>query len=260
MSNIDIEELRHWLGEAGTIAKQHFKHVTGWRKADRSWVTEADQSIERFLGERLEKRYPNYGMIGEEQTRRGTRAEYLWVLDPIDGTASFVTGLPMWGISLGLLRDGKPHFGIIYMPLLDDCYWAGPEGHAYLNDRPIHVAEPRDWEREDWLAVPSNSHNRFDINFIGKTRSLGSIAAEFCYVARGAALGALISRAALWDVAAGLAILQAAGGTALTITGQPIDLETLIAGQPNAEPFLLGQATHVNKLQACIDERPQSKT
>ncbi len=130
MNDIDIDELRAWLREAGVIAQAHFRQVVGWRKADRSWVTEADQAIERMLGERLAARYPGYGVIGEEQTRRETEAEFLWALDPIDGTASFVAGLPMWSISLGLLRHGLPVLGLVYLPLLDDCYWAGPEGPA----------------------------------------------------------------------------------------------------------------------------------
>jgi myo-inositol-1(or 4)-monophosphatase len=255
MNDVDIDELRVWLRDAGAVARQHFNKVTGWRKADRSWVTEADQAIERMLGERLAVRYPEYGVIGEEQTRRATEAEFLWALDPIDGTASFVAGLPMWAVSLGLLRHGQPVFGMVYLPLLDDCYWAEAEGPAFLNGQPIQVAAPRAWEGEDWIAVPSNSHRRFTIDFKGKIRSLGSIAAEFCYVARGGALGAIVTRAAIWDIAAGIAILRAAGGGVSGLSGAPIDLAALIAGRPLAEPLILGQATHIADLRTVIRPR-----
>jgi myo-inositol-1(or 4)-monophosphatase len=255
MHNIDLDELRHWLREAGKLAQQQFNHVTAWRKADHSWVTEVDQAIEQMLIERLALRYPNYGIIGEEQTSQDANAEYVWVLDPLDGTASFVAGLPMWGISLGLLHQGHPSFGMIELPLLGDCYWAEPGRPAKLNGTPIHVAAPREWEGEDWIAIPSNSHRRFTIDFPGKVRSLGSIAAEFCYVARGKALGALISRAALWDIAAGVAILQAAGGQIESLSGAQWDINTTITSSALNEPIIIGEASHITKLRRQIQQR-----
>ncbi len=256
MNDFDFDELRAWLREAGAVARQHFNQVAGWRKADRSWVTEADEVIERMLAERIAARYPQHGVIGEEQTRRDTGREFLWALDPLDGTASFVAGLPIWGVSLGLLRHGLPYLGLVYLPLLDDYYWAGPDGPAFLNGRPILVAAPRAWESQDWIAVPSNSHRRFTLDFMGKTRSLGSVAAEFCYVARGGgALGAIITRAAIWDIAAGLAILRAAGGIATGLSGAPLDTATLLDGQPLPEPLIIGAAAHVADLGAVIHSR-----
>lgn len=252
MNDVDIDELRVWLSEAGAIARQHFNKVTGWRKADRSWVTEADQAIERMLGDRLAVRYPEYGVIGEEQTRRATEAEFLWALDPIDGTASFVAGLPTWSISLGLLRAGLPYFGAIYLPLLEDLYWAVPDGPAFLNERPIQVAPPREWETEDWLSIPSNAHRRFRIDFIGKTRTLGSTAASFCYVARGSALGTLLSRASIWDIAAGLAIVRAAGGEVSGLSGAPLDTTTMLGDQQLAEPIIVAAPAHLPALRERI--------
>src|SRR5262245_22006510 len=128
MNDFDFDELRAWLYEASAIAQQHFKQSAGWRKADRSWVTAADGAIERMLVEHIAARYPQHGIIGEEQVRRDLGHEVLWAIDPLDGTASFVAGLPLWCISVGLLRHGQPYLGMVYVPLLDDCYWAGPDG------------------------------------------------------------------------------------------------------------------------------------
>ncbi len=130
MNEIDIAELRTWMYECGAIALRSFRNVVGHRKADKSWVTEADVEIERGLVERITARYPEHGILGEEQTRQGLDREFLWALDPLDGTALFVAGLPTWGISAGLLRHGVPYFGMIYFPLLEDCYWAGPTGQS----------------------------------------------------------------------------------------------------------------------------------
>jgi myo-inositol-1(or 4)-monophosphatase len=255
VNEVDFDEIRSWMQECGAIARTHFNHVVGRRKADRSWVTEADVAIERVLVERIGRRYPNHGIIGEEQTRSETGREYLWALDPIDGTAAFVAGLPTWGISVGLLYQGAPHLGMIFFPVLDDYYWAGPSGDAFLNGRPIRVLAPRDWEGQDWIATPSNAHRRFTIDFAGKTRSLGSTVASFCYVARGSAVGGLITRAAIWDIAAGLAILRAAGGVAIGMSGASLEPSSMRDGQPIPEPALLGEQTHVRALQAVIHER-----
>ena len=89
----------------------------------------------------------------------------------------------------GDLKEGQ-------LPLLGDCYWATSSGDVFLNGNPIHVIAPREWEGEDWISTPSNTHRRFLIDFLGKTRSLGCTAASFCYVARGSAVGALLTRAA----------------------------------------------------------------
>jgi myo-inositol-1(or 4)-monophosphatase len=256
MTDIDIEEVIAWVRDAGTIARHYFNQAEARRKADNSLVTQADVAIERTLVERIAARYPQHGIIGEEQTNTGAGGEFLWALDPLDGTASFVAGLPMWGVSLGLLRGGVPYLGVVYLPLLDDCYWVGPTGAALLNGRAIHVAQPRAWESEDWLSVPSNSHRRFTIDFVGKTRSLGCTAASLCYVARGgSAVGALITRAAIWDIAAGLAILRAAGGHATSLSGAPLDTTTLLDGRLLAEPAILGADSHVAGLRSVIHQR-----
>ncbi len=255
MEDIDLDELRAWLRECGAIARQHFNQVAGHRKADRSWVTEADLAIERLLAERLAARYPHHGIIGEEQTQHALDRKFLWALDPLDGTSSFVAGLPTWSISLGLLRAGVPHFGMIYLPLLEDFYWAGPDGPAFLNGRPILVAPPRAWESEDWLSVPSNAHRRFLIDFVGKTRSLGSIAAALCYVARGSAIGALLSRAGIWDIAAGLAILRAAGGDVAGLSGAPLDTAAILDGQTLTEPIIAAAPAHLQALRGIVHRR-----
>lgn len=252
--NININEVQTWARESGAIARQCFNRVLGRRKADRSWVTEADETIEHMLVERITARYPQHGIIGEEQTRHATDREFLWAIDPLDGTGSFVDGLPTWGVSIGLLRHGQPYLGVVYLPLLDDCYWAGPTGGAFLNDRPIQVIAPRPWESQDWIAVPSDIHKRFAIEFIGKTRALACIVASICYTARGSAIGALVTRAAIWDLAAALAILRAAGGIAAGLSGMPIEIVPLLNGGALREPIVIGEPTHVQALCAAIHE------
>jgi myo-inositol-1(or 4)-monophosphatase len=243
--------------ECGDIAQGYFNNVTGQRKADRSWVTEADLTIERLLTQRLSVRYPQHGVLGEEQARHGAGREFVWAIDPLDGTASFVAGLPIWGISVGLLRHGRPYMGLLYFPMVRDWYWAEPGGAAQLNGATIGVAPPGEWDGEDWIAVPSNAHRRFAIDFRGKSRSLGSAAASICYAARGSAVGALLSYTAIWDVAAALAVLYAAGGIAATLSGAALDTSLLMDGSQQREPVVVGAAAHVAALRAHIAVRPR---
>ncbi|HWQ11863.1 MAG TPA: inositol monophosphatase family protein [Roseiflexaceae bacterium] len=257
MAEYDLDELRAWVQAAGDVAQGYFNNVAGRRKADRTLVTEADMAIEHMLVELLSARYPGHGILGEEHARHGVDREFVWAIDPLDGTASFVAGLPIWGISVGLLRRGRPYMGLLYFPMLRDWYWAEPDSPAQLNGAAIQVAPPGEWDSEDWLAVPSNVHRRFDIDFRGKSRSLGSAAASICYVARGSAVGALLAHSAIWDVAAALAVLHAAGGVAVTLSGADLDTRRLMDGSQQPEPVVVGAPAHVAALRDCIRVRPR---
>jgi myo-inositol-1(or 4)-monophosphatase len=258
MEAFNIEEPIAWVREGGAIALGLFRNVAGRRKPDHTWVTEADEAIERLLVARIAERFPEHGIVGEEQARRTLDREFVWAIDPLDGTAVFLSGLPTWGVSLGLLRHGQPYAGILYFPLLGDCYWAAPGGDALLNGQPIHVAAPRPFESDDWLSTPSNAHRKFEIDFVGKTRSIGATIGAFAYTARGSAIGGLISRFSIWDIAAGMAILHAAGGVAATLAGAPLDTGAIIDGRSFGEPVLLGAPAHITALQAAIRARQRA--
>lgn len=255
MSSIDIAEVQAWARAGGTLARSYFNRVQPQRKADRSWVTEADLEIERMLRERIAASYPEHGIMGEEHGIGAIEREFVWSLDPIDGTGAFISGLPSWCVSIGLLRNGKPYLGVIYLPLLDDCYWADAEGAAYRNNDVIEVRQSTTIDSNDWLSVSSYAHRQFKIDFPGKTRSLSSIAADFCYVARGSALGALVSRASLWDIAAGLAILHAAGGVARSLSGVPVEAAALLDGSKLPEPIVLAAPRLVDQLRGYISRK-----
>ncbi|HEY4163341.1 MAG TPA: histidinol-phosphatase [Dongiaceae bacterium] len=106
-------------------------------KADESPVTQADKECESALRETIAATFPDHGIIGEEYGSERADAEYVWVLDPLDGTRSFVTGRPMFGTLIALNRGGKPVLGVIDMPILDDL-WLGIAGQpSTLNGKPI---------------------------------------------------------------------------------------------------------------------------
>jgi myo-inositol-1(or 4)-monophosphatase len=255
VSEIDIAEVRAWAREGGEVARHYFNNVARQRKADRTWVTQADIEIEQQLRERIGSRYPGHGVMGEEQGVGAIDREFVWSIDPIDGTGAFVSGLPLWCVSIGLLRWGQPYLGVIYLPILDDCYWADAEGPAYRNDTQINVLATETIDGNDWMAVSSYAHRTFNISFPGKTRALSSVAADLCYVARGSALGALIGRANLWDIAAGLSILRAAGGVVRGLGGGELEVPALLDGRKLSEPIVVASPTMVDTLRGYIARR-----
>lgn len=249
---VNIEQIREWAREGGAIAMRHYAAPDVRRKSDRSYVTDADTAIERRLREHIHAAYPDHGILGEEERSYQPDAEYVWAIDPIDGTGSFVHSLPIWGVSIGLMRDGQPIAGCFYMPATDEWYEVDQDGPPRWNGVPIEVAHDNLLDSESYLCVPSNIHRRYTIDYPGKTRSMGSLAAYLCYVARGSAAGALLGRPKLWDIAAGAAILRRAGGDLRLLSGAPIDLPAMLDGSAPPEPVIAGSPAMLDMLCARI--------
>lgn len=144
MTDSRFDEFLKWAGRmadaAAPIAMKYFRSgVVIDRKADLSPVTIADREAESAMRAVIEEAFPDHGVIGEEHGRVRADAEYVWVLDPIDGTKSFVTGKPLFGALIALTRNGEPIVGVIDMPALKER-WIGAEGRPTLyNGRPVRV-------------------------------------------------------------------------------------------------------------------------
>ena len=124
---------------AGGVIRRYFRTPVGVdTKADESPVTIADRETEAAMRDLLAKRRPVDGIFGEEHGRERLDAEYVWVLDPIDGTKAFITGMPVFGILIGLLRRGRPVLGIIDQPITRER-WLGVDGGTTLNGAPVRV-------------------------------------------------------------------------------------------------------------------------
>lgn len=135
----ELVALAHRLADAARpIAARYFRTpVVVDDKSDQSPVTIADREAETAMRELLERHAPQHGVFGEEHGAVRTDAEFVWVLDPIDGTKAFITGLPVFGTLVALLHKGKPVLGIIDQPILHER-WLGVAGQpSTLNDKPI---------------------------------------------------------------------------------------------------------------------------
>ena len=239
LDDIDFVWLEKVVRSAGEISLHHFRQVTTSRKADRTPVTVADHEVEEYLRQALREVYPADGLLGEEKGTQSGESGRVWVIDPIDGTAAYASGLPVWGVSVGLLQNWEPLAGVFHMPLLDEFYLS--HGHdALFNGQAIQVDDSRHIDDESYLCVTSVAHRKYRIDFIGKTRAMGSTAANMCYVARGTAVAALVGRPSLWDIAGVLPVLRSAGGDLRCLSGHPLDLAALADGHKCPEPVLVG--------------------
>lgn len=251
-ADIDLDFLRTCLRDAGQLALGQRGQMTAEVKADRTPVTLVDRQVENFLIERITGRYPRHAVLSEESGRRGPEnADIHWVIDPIDGTRSFASGLPVWGVSIGVLQGGVPRAGGLYLPVTGEMYW-GTSEEAYYGERrlpplaPVDLASPL-----VFLAVPSNFYLHFDLSY-PRARSMGSTAAHLAYVATGAAAGALLRKVSLWDIAGMLPLLAAVGVVLAGLSGQGFDPAGLLDGRAIREPLLAAHPAVIEPLRAQI--------
>ncbi len=239
---------------AGHIALRHFRRVAAERKADRTLVTAADREVEAELVSALGALLPDAGIIGEEGAARTGTGPYRIVLDPIDGTASFVAGLPTWCVCIGILEGARPVAGVVHLPAFDETYSA-VAGVAYLNGVALPPLGGPDGPGDRFIVTHARAHLRHDLRYAGKVRSLGSTAYHVALVARGAAEAAILGHVHLWDLAAPGAVLAAVGGSYQYADGRTVDLSQLSDGRPAPEHVLAGTPAALAALRPVLAVR-----
>lgn len=225
---------------SGALAMSYYGRANPTLRFDRDLITEADLAIQDYIHKEVQSTYPDHCFLGEEGSTRPNLAdvdEPLWVVDPVDGSASFSAGMPIWGISIALFDGPRPVIGVIYLPSTDELYSAAAGEPATLNFREIQVRDAQ-IDNESLLLTFSRFHASFTTHFTGKVRALGSTAAHLAFVARGAAAGAILGNVHVWDIAAGAVILEAAGGTLRTMDGKKVELSDFLSGE-RIDPVLV---------------------
>jgi myo-inositol-1(or 4)-monophosphatase len=222
----EIDELTKFALQLATasakiILPQFRKNITIDNKLDAGWdpVTEADRSAERVIRELIEKHFPAHGIIGEEFGNRSGTSTYSWVLDPIDGTRSFVIGMPTWATLIGLYRDGEPLLGVMNQPFVGEMFYGSPNGawHNYQgNTQAIRVRPPVALAK---AALGTTSPYLYDnnSNFEHLRKSVtahrfGGDAYFFALLAAGHLDIAMDPTLQIYDIAALIPIIKGAGG------------------------------------------------
>ena len=220
------------IQDAGRLALSLQEQAKGVRKPDRTLVSEADFAVQSFLREEIARRFPTHAFVGEEndgiaRLEAGVVPDALWIVDPVDGTDSFLRRLPTWAISLGLAVAGQPRLGVVALPATGEVFYAEAGGEAFRDGQRIQVSDDPALDPESTLLTPSQLHLYVDISFPGKLRSYGSTCAHLCYVAAGTVHAAVFGGARPWDVFAAGIVLEAAGGGMFHPDGSRLDLGQL---------------------------------
>jgi len=234
IENIDVSLLAeiethaiYFAQEAGQILLEHFRQPMEVKFKDKKKndpVTTADRHSEAYLTQAIRERFPGHSVLSEEgETHHQADSPFIWIIDPLDGTANFLNGLPLFAVSIGVLWKMQPVVGSIYVPVshcaTEGVYHARLGGGAFFNDEQIEIAtEP---SGRPLAEIPVQFGSRFRLS--GKSRqethearNLGSIALELAMVASGVFQYALFARPRLWDVAAGILLVKEAGGLVFT--------------------------------------------
>lgn len=200
-------------------------------------VTAADRASEVVVLEVLQRHFPDHAILAEESGKLGNAdSEFCWAIDPLDGTTNFAHQYPCFAVSIGLLVAGVPQVGVIFDPYRDELFRGAKGAIATCNRKPISVSTTA--ELSKCLLVTGFAYDRretADNNYAefchlthltqGVRRS-GAAALDLAYVASGRIDGYWERGISLWDIAAGIAILKAAGGQVSAYDGSPIDLAT----------------------------------
>jgi len=226
--------------EAGALLMQFFHQGLKIEyKGDADLVTAADRASEALIRERVAKQFPSHDVMGEEQGLKDRGSEYRWYVDPLDGTTNFAHGFPVFAVSMALEHrsgtEGKRVAGVVYDPTRDELFIAEAGKGAQLNGKPIHVSKAT--QLKEWLVAtgfPSHKrHKNPNIFFYHQitlrthgVRRAGSAALDLCNVASGRFDGFWEFNLNPWDTAAGVLIVEEAGGQASRFDGSPFRLDS----------------------------------
>lgn len=247
-----VKAARH----AGSIimrGARDLDRLTITRKGDNDFVSEIDHAAERVIVETLLEAYPTHGILAEEGSGKGRESDpdFLWIIDPLDGTTNFLHGLPQYCVSIALKHRGKITQAVIYDPVHNDLFTATRGRGAFLNDRRLRVSR-RD-ELKDALigtGFPFREKRHLD-NYLAMMKALiertaglrrpGSAALDLAYVAAGYYDGFWELGLAPWDIAAGSLLVQEAGGLVGDLEGNEAYLESgqVLAATPKVFPKML---------------------
>jgi myo-inositol-1(or 4)-monophosphatase len=228
-----MNEIAH---QAGALLMEYFrKHVAIEYKGEADLVTVADRSSETLIRELIGRQFPSHDVLGEEEGLVDTGSDYRWYVDPLDGTTNFAHGFPVFCVSMALELKGKRIAGVVYDPTRDEMFAAERGSGAYLNQQRIHVSKTANLA-ECLVATGFPSHKRHknpNIFFYHQitlrthgVRRAGSAALDLCYVAAGRLDGFWEFNLNPWDTAAGVLIVEEAGGNVTRFNGEPFDINS----------------------------------
>ena len=218
--------------------------LTVQSKSPNDFVTEVDRAAEQAIIEVLRDAFPGHGILAEESGESGPESEFTWIIDPLDGTTNFIHGLPQYAVSIAQTKNGVLEHAVVYDPNTNEMFTASRGAGAFLNDRRIRVS--RRTRLNEALIGTGFPFRRFDHvdaylamfkELTQKTAGIrrpGAASLDLAYVAAGRFDGFWEMGLSPWDMAAGVLLIQEAGGLVSDLSGEANYLTTgnLVAGTP----------------------------
>lgn len=249
-----IDELIRLAKGAGKILKDGFgKQHDIKMKGVIDLVTEIDKQAEDYLITKIHNMHPSDKITGEESgIHNGGSTGGQWLVDPLDGTLNYAHGVPIFSVSIAYALNGQVMLGVVYDPMQDECFSAVRGQGAFLNERRLQVSNVQEMVGAmlctgfpyDVHTTEDNNLNYFG-NFVRKSqavRRLGSAALDLGYVAAGRLDGFWELQLNAWDIAAGMLLVEEAGGVVTDMAGKPIELVppySIVASTPALHPQMM---------------------
>jgi myo-inositol-1(or 4)-monophosphatase len=259
----EIDRLKTIVREAGALVREGYRSRKEIRHKGRvELVTQFDVATERLLLEALGEAFPGHTLVGEESYRGGYELERAIYIDPIDGTTNFVHGIPHLAISLGLWESGSPRLAVVYNPILDELFRAERGAGAWLGDERLRIGSDAGLQNAliatgfPYAKVRRGPEYRWVVQAfeellpqIQDFRRLGAAAIDLSYLARDIFAGFYEIDLKPWDVAAGILLVEEAGGTVSNLEGRPYRFgdDGIVAGAPAIHAELLEKLPEYGK-------------
>lgn len=231
-----INDIINIAVEAGEVIKDGFgKNIqVDFKSNESNLVTEIDKKSENHIIDFIKKKFPSHGILTEESGEVKSSSDFLWVIDPLDGTTNFAHGLPIFSVSIGVQKNNKTIAGVVFDVMQNFIYAAEIGAGSFCNSEKLFVSKNESLRRSLLVTgfpydVADNPHKALDIfSLMIKSsrgiRRLGSAAIDFCYVAKGAFDGFWEVHLNPWDICAGKLIVEEAGGTVTDFNSSDINI------------------------------------
>ncbi len=243
------------------LVKEFSRGIIGWQlKQTHEIVTKVDLTSEKLILSILKKYTPSFSVLSEESGQNKIKSDYLWVIDPLDGTTNFRVHNPLFSVSIALYYKKEPLVGVVYVPYLKELYTAVKGQGTFLNNKRLKVSKTKDIKKS-FLTYCHGSEGKhikravelykyFKLNSIDM-RQLGSAAIELAWVAGGRVESIVIPGTKPWDAAAGILLVKEAGGKVTDFNNQPWSIYNksdkvllnidLLATNGRVHKFILGK-------------------
>lgn len=222
--------------EAGIYLLENFGKITNIEsKGDRNLATNLDKEAERIIVDRIKDKFPSHGILAEEGGSSNLGSDFLWIIDPLDGTHNFIRSINIFGVSIGVMHRKKFVAGAIYMPVDDELYIAEEGAGAYKNNEKIHVSQVKEL-KECSISFDSSIRYQPDLMLdvlgdlsreVFNVRMFGSSVRALSYLAEGRIDFSVEFHDRPWDFAGGVCIIEEAGGKITDLKGNNVTHETI---------------------------------